>query len=308
LKKLKKLRREMKQRIRATQHCYIKRCIKKIKIDHLLATSEIEQSLQTADENHYSSWIRQRDIVDAIQRKEWAMAVCRFGRVHYGLTYLKKSLRRYLSVDGQELVGVDVSCCHPLLVGVMCQEEYKKRPNDMASLPPDLIEYMRLCSSGLLYEELVKGIGDINHDRKWVKHAILSQVFYGENVWRGPLIDAMDRKFPSVMAIVRSVKALDFKRLSHDMLRLESQIIIDSAVLECAKRGIWIATIHDCLVCLPDDIENVTEVMAKAFAKYDVVPHVKAKLLAEDAVEARNETPTIAKAWEPDDGSGIIWS
>ncbi len=39
----------------------------------------------------------------------------------------------------------------------------------------------------------------------------------------------------------------NYKRLSHRMLRLESEIVINRAVRQCAVERIWVVTIHDCL-------------------------------------------------------------
>ena len=49
----------------------------------------------------------------------WHFSVDDYGRVHTNLSNLKKCLRKYLRVDGQPLVFVDVACSQPLLVGVL---------------------------------------------------------------------------------------------------------------------------------------------------------------------------------------------
>ena len=68
----------------------------------------------------------------------------------------------------------------------------------------------------------------------------------------------------------RTIKKEDYKRLSHQMLRLESEIVINRAVRQCALEGIWAVTIHDCLVTYPENAERVRQIMVEAFESVGV--------------------------------------
>ena len=65
--------------------------------------------------------------VDGIASGNWEWSVCNFGRVHTNLTTLKRTLRRHLRVGGQLPVACDISCCQPLLVGLLAKLVYSGR-------------------------------------------------------------------------------------------------------------------------------------------------------------------------------------
>ena len=107
---------------------------------------------------------------------------------------------------------------------------------------------------------------DDNHtDRETFKKQIFTQVFYGKNCYEGRLTKLFAKEFPTVWETIRTIKKEDYKRLSHQMLRLESEIVINRAVRQCALEGIWVVTIHDCLVTYPEQAERVRQIMVEAF-------------------------------------------
>jgi hypothetical protein len=59
------------------------------------------------------------------------------------------------------------------------------------------------------------------------------------------------------------------------MLRLESEIVINRAVRKCALEGLWVVTIHDCLVTHPEQAERVSQIMVAAFESVGVRPTIK---------------------------------
>src|SRR4051794_3929802 len=97
------------------------------------------------------------------------------------------------------------------------------------------------------------------------KRRVFTQVFYGKNCYKGSLTRLFAKEFPTVWETIRTIKKEDYKRLSRHMLRLEAEIIINRAVRRCALEGIWVVTIHDCLVTFPELAERVSQIMEDAF-------------------------------------------
>ena len=117
---------------------------------------------------------------------------------------------------------------------------------------------------------------DDNHtDRETFKKQVFTQVFYGKNCYEGRLTKLFAQEFPTVWETIRTIKKEDYKRLSHQMLRLESEIVINRAVRQCALEGIWVVTIHDCLVTYPEQAERVRQIMVEAFESVGVRPTIK---------------------------------
>jgi hypothetical protein len=152
--------------------------------------------------------------------------------------------------------------------------------------PGDLERYIRLCEEGRFYDELM-ALDDNQSDRESFKKQIFAQVFYGKNCYEGRLTRLFAKEFPTVWETIRSIKKEDYHRLSHHMLRLESEVIINRAVRRCALERIWAVTIHDCLVSYPDQSERVRQIMEEAFRSVGVTPTIKVKSFDQEAQDAR---------------------
>ena len=138
----------------------------------------------------------------------------------------------------------------------------------------DLLRYINLCEEGKLYDELM-ALEDNQNDRDKFKKQIFTQVFYGQNFYESKLTRLFAEEFPTVWTSIQAIKKEDYKRLSHHMLRLESEIVINRAVRRCALEGIWVVTIHDCLVTVPEQAERVREIMVEAFGAVGIKPTIK---------------------------------
>ena len=134
--------------------------------------------------------------------------------------------------------------------------------------------YVRLCEEGRFYNELMV-LDDNQTDRETFKKLVFTQVFYGKNCYKGRLTRLFAQEFPAVWETIRTIKKEDYKRLSHQMLRLESEIVINRAVRQCAVEGIWVVTIHDCLVTYPENAERVSQIMVEAFESFGGKPTIK---------------------------------
>ena len=109
----------------------------------------------------------------------------------------------------------------------------------------------------------------------------------GRTAIEGKLTRLFAKEFPTVWETIRTIKKEDYKRLSHQMLRLESEIVINRAVRQCALEGIWVVTIHDCLVTYPENAERVRQIMVEAFGSVGVSPTIKITAFNQEAQEAR---------------------
>jgi hypothetical protein len=183
----------------------------------------------------------------------------------------------YIEID-QEFLD-----CVSLLSPQEQQEGERKQGNSLydvvltessQSIPEDVERYIRLCEDGRFYDELMI-LDDNQTDRETFKKQVFSQVFYGKNCYEGRLTRLFARQFPTVWETIRSIKKEDYKRLSHHMLRLESEIVINRAVRRCALEGIWVVTIHDCLVTYREHADRVRQIMEEASGSVGIRPTIK---------------------------------
>ncbi len=75
------------------------------------------------------------------------------------------------------------------------------------------------------------------------------------------------------------------------MLRLESEIVINRAVRQCALEDIWVVTIHDRLVTQPEQAERVKKIMVEAFESVGVRPTIKITAFNVEAQDGRRSDP-----------------
>jgi hypothetical protein len=141
-------------------------------------------------------------------------------------------------------------------------------------VPRDVERYIKLCEEGKFYDELMT-LDHNNTDRETFKKQLFTQVFYGKNCYEGRLTTLFAQEFPTVWETIRTIKKEDYKRLSHHMLGLESEIVINRAVRQCALEGIWVVTIHDCLVTYLEQADRVTRIMEDAFGSVGVTSTIK---------------------------------
>jgi hypothetical protein len=153
-------------------------------------------------------------------------------------------------------------------------------------VPDDLERYIKLCVEGRFYDELML-LDDNPTDRETFKKQVFTQVFYGKNCYEGRLTRLFTQEFPTVWEMIRAIKKPDYHRLSHHMLRLEAEIIINGAVRRCALERIWVVTIHDCVVTYPEQADRVSQIMTEAFGSVGARPTIKIKSFDLGAQEAR---------------------
>ena len=153
-------------------------------------------------------------------------------------------------------------------------------------VPDDLGRYLKLCEEGRFYDELMS-LDDNQTDRETFKKQVFTQVFYGKNCYEGRLTRLFAQEFPTVWETIRTIKKEDYRRLSHHMLRLESEVVINRAVRQCALEGIWVVTIHDCLVTYPEHAGRVCRIMEDAFGSVGIRPTIKVTAFNQGALEAR---------------------
>ena len=290
-----------------------------------IALAEMFHSIQISTESGIRGWNQQ--IVHRIRSGRFYATRCEYGRFHSSFTGLSREVRQRLTtIDGEPLIEIDVSCCQPLLVGVMAtqQPESDSLGVDLSqtalpivplgqpqgnhnTTPPvpysicsalsaNLMEYLRLCQSGQLYDRLTelcagKTIADfIPHD-KWhpfakdrkiqrrdTKQAFLVMLFADvPTMQRLPMYQIMQDHFPDVAAFLVRAKQECYQDLARNSQRLESQLMVDGAAAELVHRhpDAVFVTIHDAILIPRRFIDVAADCIREQFERSGVQPHLK---------------------------------
>lgn len=219
----------------------------------------------------------------------------RFGRYHSGITRLAKPLRQCLSVDGHSFINLDVANSQPLIAGILATEfhgsrfraarlcdrrfattvnPYRRRLPKVATttIADDLLEYVELCESGLLYESFLHD--GLSRDR--VKRALLTAM-YGRNHWQDPIKTEIERRFPSLAEMLRRLKQRDYRHAARLMQNVESTVVIHTICGQIMreKPNAPICSIHDSLMTTPPYVDYVREMMIAKFRSLGVTPKIR---------------------------------
>lgn len=241
--------------------------------------------------------------VDLIRRGQFFFCPDGHGRIHTNATNLKRSLRGYLSADGQRLVNLDIASSQPLFIGLLLAgdragttynvhlKKERRRGEGAPSLPlcgartphwegkscgrADLADYLNLCERGELYRHIESESG-LGLNRDALKQHVFA-VLFGRNGQTSAVSRVFDRDFPSVMSFVQSLKAQDHRRLAHLAQRAESGFIYGRVVSRLLRERpeLFIATIHDSVMTTVGSKEYVRDVMLAEFRELGISPTVR---------------------------------
>ena len=139
-----------------------------------------------------------------------------------------------------------------------------------SELPIDARQYVQLCESGELYDQIGKGI-----ERKKAKVTFFRTIF-GKRIPK-----EWSERFPSIATAALFAKKDSYKHLAHLLQRTESQIIIHGVAAELANQGRFVATIHDSVIVEQQDVKRAARLLTKEFAVWGVRPALRVKKIKE---------------------------
>ena len=184
----------------------------------------------------------------------------RFGhRFHSCLTNVRREWRHCLRVDGRALYMSDVANSQPLVLASVLREKGVGGCD----------EYVRLCEEGRFYDQAAEELGVGRDD---AKRNLVSYVFFGKNKYRSKYHTWLQERFPPVYEFIRTAKRTDYARLARMLQRQESKIVISGACddMMLLEPDLFVATIHDALLYLPEDRETVEGRLREAFRRFGV--------------------------------------
>lgn len=172
--------------------------------------------------------------------------ICPQGRVHTPATSLPKVCRPYLRLAGREMWSVDVSAAQPLILAQLCMRREASRPHPqqpegkdqtpptpqeaLCSLSSDggLSDFVRDCTSGVLYDRVMWNIPSQPYTRDVVKKRFLAVVYANDYRSMGTKVGkAVQSLYPAVYdTVLQTCRELGPGGLPRLMQREESRLMI----------------------------------------------------------------------------------
>jgi len=219
----------------------------------------------------------------------------RFGRVHTLVSSLAKPLRLFLRVGGTPLVNLDLANSQPLIAGLVARRfyasaegrgrflrsafdgashtyRYRMAADACGPGPADVEDYLALCAAGRFYESF-----GTNLPRDEVKRRFYTDVFFGPNKIRSRVKTAFEARFPSVAAMLRSLKVKDYRRAAWVLQNMEASVFIQG-VCNRLRRDyprLPVFTIHDSIMTVPNGEVAVRTAIERAFIALGIHPTVR---------------------------------
>ena len=85
-------------------------------------------------------------------------------------------------------------------------------------------------------------------------------------------------RFPEVMAMIKKIKSRGFAQLAKVMQRYEAAFMYDRVVrrLMLEHPEVYVLTIHDSIMTLPEHAETIRSIMLEEFARLGLHPRASA--------------------------------
>ncbi len=222
-----------------------------------------------------------RDALDAIMQG-YTFFVCDFAkqgrkkgfgsrRVFHNLSNLKRELRQFCRVDGEQPVEIDIKGSQLLFLA--------HRMKDKGIRCDD---FLRCCEQDL-YQHIADQGG---WTRQAVKKAITQGALFAPNSSRHqchPIKRKFDELFPAAAKYMRERKTTQHNELAKELQKAEANFIVFT-VLERIRRErptMWAVPVHDSILMLRKDADYVRTVMMEEFMKLGLHPRLEVKTLCQ---------------------------
>nr|WP_315195365.1 hypothetical protein [uncultured Flavobacterium sp.] len=189
-------------------------------------------------------------------------------RLHCNLTNIDTKLRKFLTINGEELAQVDISNSQPLFLGMVMKS------NKMVD-SVELDQYLKLVCSGQFYEFLADKMPDnsLNLKDKEVRNKFKKSIFSGVLFDKNRSILSkwellFQKEFPTIFAAVREIKDKNYNAMAILLQKMESQFIFNAVAVidrEIGKGEAPLLTIHDSIVSTVEYINMVQQIMKHLF-------------------------------------------
>ena len=135
-----------------------------------------------------------------------------------------------------------------------------------------------MCESGRLYEHL-GGITGLT--REETKTELIKQAFFSRNGYSNATKRAFRGEFPEVAEYIRRIKEKDHTQLAIKLQHAEAHFVIRTVCERIRKERpeMFVGTVHDCLMVIPEDAEYAQSVMVEEFATLGLKLSVEVKML-----------------------------
>lgn len=198
-------------------------------------------------------------------------------RAHTNLTNLSSDLRQFITYKGAKLAQIDMKNSQPFLLNLLIKDKVVTDEQRM-----EYKKFKELTEHGRFYEFLMEKFDVEDVNRKEFKVLFFGRVFFDVNRQELKKEEKMFQQlFPNIFGWIREMKKEDYTQLAIKLQRAESNVIISECIRRIRKErpAMFVSTIHDSIVCQPNNLMYVKQVMEDVFElNYNLKPSLKQEL------------------------------
>lgn len=213
-----------------------------------------------------------------ISLKNFSVKTWSTGRIGYEFTGVKREHRKYLRLNGRQLIEVDIANCQILLATIL----FKRYFSDL-DLPEDLKRLIEVCEDGTFYEIMMESLSIPYSGRENFKDKCF-EIFFAPNYPnQTKFYKAFKKLYPEVENALYNIKKTRYQNFARDLQQIESKIIFN-VYQQLIDQNISALTIHDSIVVSkPDDVDMVKTLLLEEFTlNYNLTPKLKVKFYGDD--------------------------
>ena len=235
-------------------------------------------------------WCLSRAAIENIAERRFYFSPDKYGRIHTNLTSLPRTLRPFLTVDGQPLWNIDIACSQPVFLYALISKQpafksissnISSKYNTSFSSPydttlDDVALYYSLVCTGQLYEFIMQTAGIT--DRKVAKDAFFLFIYCKVTSRLTKVGRILKECFPTIYKICRELKSIDYRDLARTLQRTESAFVIDGVCGTLVRQypHVPLFTIHDSIMTTEPFTHLVTAAFAEQSKSTGITPTIKA--------------------------------
>lgn len=224
--------------------------------------------------------------IDSIDHTIWGIIVRDFyckedskgGRIYHNISNLKREYRKYLQLDGQHLVELDISNSQPFFSLPLFKQYFAGQ-----ELPKDFYSFKEHAINGTLYEVIAEEAGMMELykiDPQAFKHdKFFGGIWYLEG-WKmtGRVAKAFKKLFPDLFEALQNFKEGTHKTFPVALQTLESTVIIHTIARQMYDDGYIFLTLHDSFFVKGKDVDAFkSKIETVCQRELGVIPGIKIK-------------------------------
>jgi hypothetical protein len=204
--------------------------------------------------------------VEKFMEKDFSINNKSTGRTYSSFTNLKKTVRKNVLLDGERVIGVDISNSQIVFLGQVIKNYLQEE--DFCEDTYYLLKYISL---GKFYELIWKFRENIEErvqylvlegeDREEIKEKVFAYVYNDAKNYEIEVEEIFKEKFPQVYRVLRKIRG---PQLARRMQSVEANII-NTAYRNIIRKGIKAGTLFDSIYAKESDIKEVMAELKNLF-------------------------------------------